>query len=224
MANRKDEPISSDAPGERPASSSTPDPSGGHPAPPSPERAARQAARAAEDTTSRAVQAGEASARMADRGLRQAEQAQALMVQPTEIYRELAQHSQADFDAMLQTGTRVARGLQEMSLEVSQFTQQSLRLGMRLANEMMECRSVEDMMAVQRDFMKESLDSFLTESTRLLTLSSRLANDAVAPVAEKVTRAGETLTQASEAIAEAEPEHTPPSRGRDTGQQREVRH
>jgi hypothetical protein len=236
MANRKDEPISGDVP----APSSTPDPGGGHSAPPNPDRAARQAARAAEEAAGRtfqageqvARQAGETSARMADRGLRQAadmarqqnEKTQALLGQPTEIYREFAEHSQADLDAVMQTGTRVARGFQELSLEVSQFTQHSLRMGMRLANEMMECRSVEDVMAVQRDFMKESLDNFLNESARLLTLSSRLANDAVAPVTEKISRTGETIAQAAETISQVEHESSPPSRGRESGQHREVRH
>jgi hypothetical protein len=40
--------------------------------------------------------------------------------------------------------------------------------------------------AVQRDFVKETVDVFLNESAKLLQLSSRVANDAVSPINERV--------------------------------------
>jgi hypothetical protein len=173
------------------------------------ERTAEQPARTAEEATGRfadmAPQAGrqgsdmgkqvaDQTASFADRELRQAadmmrqqgEQVRLMFSLPTEAYRSLTDYSKADIDAMLQSSARLARGLQEMGWEVTQFTQQSVRLSMQLANDLMECRTVEDMVSRQTDFVRESVDVLLSGSARLLSMSSRVTSDAVSPLNERM--------------------------------------
>ncbi|MBY0430592.1 MAG: phasin family protein [Rhodospirillales bacterium] len=94
---------------------------------------------------------------------------------------ELSQASRDDMEAMVESSTRIARDFQEMGMEWMHITQESLRMSMKAANELMECRSMEDLVQTQRHLMKESMDVFLNESSRLLQLSSRLTTDAVNP-------------------------------------------
>ena len=236
MVNRKDDPTSA-APSERP-----PHEGGGQPADegnPAAQQAAnitkasRPAARdnteAVEKATDNAAQfsrrASDLAAQMADRSLRQAaeigrkqsDQTRGLLGDSGKVYRDVTEHSREDFDAILQSGSRFAKGLQEMSWEVSQFTQQSVRLSMRLANDLLECRSFEDMVACQREFVKESMDVMLAESARILSLSTKVTNDAVNPLSQ---RAGNSFDRFV-------PEPQQPGQGANRGHEngsREYRH
>ena len=162
------------------------------------EEAGRDLGRTAEDATQQMAGLGrratEQTADIADRGLRQAadmmrqrgQDMGKLFAVPGQAYQDLTEYSKADVEALVQSSTRLARGLQEMGWEVSQFTQESVRLGLQLTNELLECRSVEDLVARQRDFIKESVDIVLSRSARLLSLSSRVANDAVTPINQRI--------------------------------------
>lgn len=92
----------------------------------------------------------------------------------------------ANMDAVMQSSARLAKGMQDLSWEMMQYTQQSLRLSLKTANEMMTCRSVENMLEIQRDYMRESVDSFLEESAKMLELSTSVASQAVEPVEENL--------------------------------------
>lgn len=150
--------------------------------------------RMAQQTAEWQRQSSDQATRMADRTLRQAsemaqrqgEEAGNFLALSTQAYQDLSENSRADLDAMVQSGACLARGLQELGWEVTNYTQTSVRLSLQLATDLMECRSVEDMVARQRDFVKESVDALLAESARLLQLSSRMTNDAVTPISDRV--------------------------------------
>ncbi len=203
MANRKDEASGTSAPGERPAQPATPtDPGSGGQRPPRVAEEAQHSVeagrQAAEQTGQQAAESGrqaaEQATRVTDRAIRQTadmvrsqqEEAHNLLNMSTHAYRDITEHSRADFDAMMQSSARLARGLQEMGWEMTHFTQRSMRLGMQLANDLLECRTMEEVIARQRDFVKETVDVLVAQSARLLHLSSRVANDAVNPIREHV--------------------------------------
>lgn len=134
-----------------------------------------------------AEQQAEAGNRLLEQGLdqatelnrRQAEQARSLLGASTRLYSDLSDTSRGDVENLIETGARLAKGAQDVGWEVMHYTQQSLQLGMRCANEMMTCRTVEDMLQVHRNFVRQSVDSMLQESVRLLELSTGTVQSAV---------------------------------------------
>lgn len=140
------------------------------------EKAARAGARMASA-------AGESAA---DFGVSQAERMRGILGSSAQAYRDLT--SDGDMDAILQTSARLARGMQDVGWEVMQFSQNSLRMQIKAANDLMSCRSIEDMVQVQRDIMRESVDTFLQESARLLEISSNVASDAMGPLGQRFQR------------------------------------
>lgn len=124
-------------------------------------------------------------AQVADIGRNQADQVRSLMGASARAYGDAGNLSSEDVDALVQTSTRLAKGVQDMGLEVMQYTQQSLQMSMRVANDLMTCRTVEDMLNIQRNFMRQSVDTFLHESARLLEMSSNVATEAVNPLSER---------------------------------------
>ena len=194
MATRKDERDT----GDRPAEAGTGEQPGRE------EHEIERAAETAHQSVRRAAGDGEhaihAGSRVAERGLSQAtelgrrggEQMRSLVSASARAYRDFSTFSRGDVDVLMQSGARLARGMQEVGWEMMQYTQNSLRLGLQAANEMMTCRSVEDIVQVQRSFLKDSMDTFLQEGTRLLELSSHVATDAINPLAERGRDQGQT--------------------------------
>lgn len=152
---------------------------------------AEEAGRTAETAQREGEKAARAASRVAstgmdqaaDFGLRQADRLRTMLGNPAEAYREIA--GDGDMDAILQSGARLARGMQDVGWEMMQFSQQSLRMQLKAANDLMTCRSIEDMVQVQRDLMRESVDSLLQESAKLLELSSNVATDALDPLSQR---------------------------------------
>lgn len=112
-------------------------------------------------------------------GRRQAEQARSLLGAGTRLYSDVGEVSRDDVENLIETSARLARGAQEVGWEVMHYTQQSLQMGMRCANDLMTCRTVDDMLKVQRNFVRQSMDQLLQESVRLLELSTGSVQSAV---------------------------------------------
>jgi len=112
-----------------------------------------------------------------------------------EAVREFTDISHGDVDLLLQSGARLAKGMQDMGWEVMQYTQESLRMSLQAANQMMTCRTAEDWMQLQRNYLKDSVDTFLQESARLLQMSTHVTSDAVSPIADRIQTQAETVVR-----------------------------
>jgi hypothetical protein len=144
--------------------------------------AGRQTRRAAESATASMESAAETTAEFSRR---QTEQVRSLMGSGTRLYGKLGEVSHDDVDNFMQSGARLAKGVQDMSWEVMNYTQQSLQLSLKTANELMTCRTVEDMLNVQRNFMRQSVDTFLQESARLLEMSNGVTSGMTIPMQQR---------------------------------------
>ncbi len=139
----------------------------------------------AESAANTATEAGISGiSQVAEAGRRQSEQFRQLMGGGTKLYGDLGEVSRDDMDTLMQTSARLAKGMQDVSWEVMHYTQQSLQLGLRTCNDLMTCRTVEDMLNVQRNFMRQSVDSFLAESAKLIEMSSGVTGEAISQVEE----------------------------------------
>ena len=60
------------------------------------------------------------------------------------------------------------------------------RAGARASQEIMRCRSIDQLADVQRNFLKESLENLLEGSAQLLRISGRISEDARRPIENRV--------------------------------------
>ncbi len=152
-----------------------------------PQRGGRQQARKAESETAGAArQAAESAGRVASEeaermARRLPPEFENVVRRSAGNYQELFGVSQEGLGRLMQSSTRMAQGLQEISWEMMHFTQQSMERGMRAAGDIMASRSIEDMVRVQQSYLRESMDLMMDESTKLMEMSSRMANEAVQP-------------------------------------------
>jgi hypothetical protein len=91
---------------------------------------------------------------------------------------ELARRSSHNIEAVSEASMILARGLQEASREWFGLVEERLEKNLDGWNELVRCRSVQDLMAVQSDLLRDSLERVITTSRRIAELSMRVTHEA----------------------------------------------
>ena len=76
-------------------------------------------------------------------------------------------------------GEDAANRMQEAGLLWNELAQDAMRQNVEAAQNLMRCRTFGELMEVQSDWMRRSLDNFLVRGARLSELSAQLALDAM---------------------------------------------
>ena len=164
-------------------------------------KAADEAARTARTVTDQAARVGEQTARagadIANRGTETARNAveaglntatqtfQRVSDQFTKVLgfsgpqaEELARRSSENVQAVTQASTVLARGAQEVSLEVFGLIQDRVQKNLDAVNRVVGTRSVQDFVAVQSDLARDTLQQVIATNKRIAEVSLRIADEA----------------------------------------------
>jgi hypothetical protein len=76
-------------------------------------------------------------------------------------------------------GEDAANRMQEAGLLWNELAQDAMRQNVEAAQNLMRCRTFGELMEVQSDWMRRSLDNFLVRGARLSELSAQLTLDAM---------------------------------------------
>jgi len=95
---------------------------------------------------------------------------------------ELARRSSQNLQAVTQASTVLARGFQEASNEVLRFVQDRLTKNVDSLNRLAGCRSVQDVVAVQSELVRDTLWQVIDANKRVAELSLRIADEAARAV------------------------------------------
>ncbi len=145
-------------------------------------KAADEGLKTAQDTARQGAESGKAGFdAAADASLTGLEQLRRSLSGTDRVLGQVAGSMDDEMTVMMQSSARVAQGMQEMTLHMVQYAQEQMRKNLQLASDMMECRSVEDMLAAQRSYMRDSMDGLLNEGGAMLRLSSDLARQSLPP-------------------------------------------
>ncbi len=91
---------------------------------------------------------------------------------------ELARKSSQNLEAVTQATSVLAQGAQEISRDWLGFAQEGLKRNMEGLNALTRCRSVQDVVAVQSDLVRDNFQQVIDNSRRLSEVSVRVAQDA----------------------------------------------
>jgi len=95
---------------------------------------------------------------------------------------ELARRSSQNLQAVTQASTVLARGFQEASNEALRFVQDRLTKNVDSLNRLAGCRSVQDVVAVQSELVRDTLWQVIDANKRVAELSLRIADEAALAV------------------------------------------
>ena len=92
------------------------------------------------------------------------------------------EQSARDAEALMQCGTVLARGAQELSREWLSFVQEQSRRNLAGFNAMLRSRTPQDLVAAQGDLVRRSLEDLLSRSVRISERSAEIATEAARTV------------------------------------------
>lgn len=122
---------------------------------------------------------------IADLGLDQSRRMVEQTARVTEIYRDAAERTSEDVQALMTSLTSLGRGVQNWQHAYLDLLQQGMGRVSQKQQELYRCGSIVEVAAVQRDLYLEGIRNLFTTNTTLLQLAGQIAQDAVRPLQER---------------------------------------
>ncbi|WP_029009836.1 phasin family protein [Azospirillum halopraeferens] len=110
-------------------------------------------------------------------------------------YEDLTAFNKDNVEALLRSGSIVAKGAEDLGKEVVAFAQASFDKQVEAGKAALQARSVRELVDLQNDYFKASVDAFVAESTKLHEMSVQVANAAFAPLSARMNAAVETFSK-----------------------------
>lgn len=125
----------------------------------------------------------------------QQEQFEKASAQIMKRYDDLTALTKENVDAVVQSGSIVAKGAEEAGKQVAAFTQSSMEKNVATGKAMLAVKTVHELMELQTAFVKQTMEAVVAESNKLQELSVKVTNDALAPLSARVNATVETLAK-----------------------------
>ena len=149
------------------------------------ERAARagaEAIRRNSDSLSRSWRSNsDAANRIAERSM---DQFSKMFGLSGDTAKETMQRSSGNLQAMIESTTIVAGGLQNVSGEWMRFAQSRFEDNLDRFDKLMGCRTVQECLALQTEIVRDNLEALLQSVRRASELSTQLADDAAQKIGD----------------------------------------
>jgi phasin family protein len=111
------------------------------------------------------------------------------------LLEDLAVLGKGNLDAVVQSNTVIAKGLEDISREFMSYAQASLESAASATKALFGAKTLQDVIALNNAFAKTSLDTFLANSTKLGDMGLKVANQALEPISARVNVAIEKLAK-----------------------------
>ncbi|MFQ5783813.1 MAG: phasin family protein [Alphaproteobacteria bacterium] len=96
-------------------------------------------------------------------------------------------------ETVVDAATAVFRCWEELGAEWMNYAKSTIEDGMSVSHALMECTTVEEAFDLQNRYVKNAVDGYLSESTKLSEISLRMASEALAPLGAAFKQTVETL-------------------------------
>ena len=108
-------------------------------------------------------------------------------------YEDLTSFNKDALDAVVQSGTIVAKGYEAIGQEVMSFTQNTLEANVAAAQALFGVKNLREALDLQAEYTRTSFDKAVAESAKLTEMSFNVAKDAFEPIQTRVNTAVETV-------------------------------
>ncbi len=96
---------------------------------------------------------------------------------------------QGNIEAVVTSSTVAAKAMENMTSELAAYSKKSYEDSMAAAKELGSCRTVAELMEKQTEYSKSSIESFVTEATKLNQMYAAAAQEAFEPLGRRFTAA-----------------------------------
>lgn len=116
---------------------------------------------------------------------------------------ELAGRSSQNFEVACQASTILAKGAQEISQEWLRLVQDRLEKNVSVLNRLASCRSLQDVVAIQSDILRDRLGQVVESSRRIAEVSMRATDEATRIIQVQTGRAPAEFDKNAERVRRA---------------------
>lgn len=96
-------------------------------------------------------------------------------------YEEFSSLSRGNFDAVIESGSLFAQGAGSLNRASLDLAQKQIESAFGAAKAMASAKTVNELVSVQTDYMRGTVDTLIVESTRMAELGNKLAQDVTQP-------------------------------------------
>lgn len=101
-------------------------------------------------------------------------------------YDEMAALNQQNVDALIKASSIFAKGAEELSKAAMAFQKDSLNSSVELAKKFATCKDPNELVAMQTRYSKDSYEKLISEARKMSEMSSKVANEALAPIQDRI--------------------------------------
>jgi phasin family protein len=99
--------------------------------------------------------------------------------------------SKSNIEALVASASCAGKGAEKINTRVANYTKQAIEDGVEVAKKAASAKSVQELIELQSDWAKSSLDTYMGEVNKLADLYAASLKDAFKPLNERVTAAVE---------------------------------
>lgn len=110
-------------------------------------------------------------------------------------YEDMVAFSKSNIEAMVQSNEIFSVGVKEINSTIYKLAQSNIEQTVALAQKMMSCTSLAEVVELQSDLAKTQYETAVEETRKLSDQTIKLAEKASKPLAERLTVAVETLSK-----------------------------
>jgi phasin family protein len=104
---------------------------------------------------------------------------------------DLNEFSKSNIEAFVASASTAGKGAEKINARVASFAKHALEEGVEIAKKAATAKSVQELMELQSDYAKASIDTYMGEVNKLADLYATSLKDAMKPLNERVTAAVE---------------------------------
>ncbi len=110
-------------------------------------------------------------------------------------YDQVATFGKENVEAAVEAGTVATKGVEEINAEIVDYAKTAMADQMAVFGKLMAAKSPQEVIEMQTEFAKTSFDAMVARTTKIGEMSTKLANDAFAPVTARTNVAMETFVK-----------------------------
>jgi hypothetical protein len=100
----------------------------------------------------------------------------------TPTFEEFQKFSKQQLDAVNAASASVAKGLQEIAAESSEYSKQAFATSSATVEKLLGAKSVETAVQIQTDYAKSAYEGFVAQANKINEICIKLATEAFKPV------------------------------------------
>lgn len=106
---------------------------------------------------------------------------------------ELSAFQKDTVDAVISSATTTSKSIEELNASTLAFAKKSMEDGVAAAKTMAGAKSVQELIEIQADYTKSSLDAYLSEVNKASDLVSAMMKDSFKPINDRMVAAVEAM-------------------------------